>query len=176
MIIQCFLGLVSEFWGANQVYTTWFTCDYHVTPHYSQLLREWLMRCHAMAKWCVVMTITPSCPPQKAIPPSSSRRESVWYTSSAFWGTQDVACHVIIMITHCFGLATQQWLAIARCHMIITCKPHAVNLISAKQSMYQTLSLYIRVGSGTRLRFKFPHCSLDSCPDPTLNGGKGPNN
>ena len=32
----------------------------------------------------------------------------VWYISSAFWGTQDAACHVIVMTTHNFGMATHQ--------------------------------------------------------------------
>jgi hypothetical protein len=35
----------------------------------------------------------------------------VWYASSAFWGTQEVASHVIVMTTHRFGMATHQLLS-----------------------------------------------------------------
>ena len=30
-----------------------------------------------------------------------------------FWGTQDAACHVIVMTMHRFGMATHQWLSCA---------------------------------------------------------------
>jgi hypothetical protein len=36
--------------------------------------------------------------------PHPQKEERVWYTSSAFWGTQDAARHVIVMITHRFGI------------------------------------------------------------------------
>ena len=74
--IECFLGLVSEFWCANQIRAMWLTwhCDYLVTPLYSQLwiiiaVREnsWI-RCVAMPKWCVVTITwhaTSCCTPQK---------------------------------------------------------------------------------------------------------------
>ena len=41
--IKHFLGLVSEY---NQIHAMWLTCDYHVTPRYSQLLlRERAVNC-----------------------------------------------------------------------------------------------------------------------------------
>ena len=62
----------------------------------------------------------------------------VWYILIAFWGKQDAAYRVVGMTTHRFGMATHQplshtWLytAIGRYCMIITCKPHGVNLIGA---------------------------------------------
>ena len=39
------------------------------------------------------------------------KEERVWYTSSAFWGAQDAAGHVIVMTTHRIGMATHQRLS-----------------------------------------------------------------
>ena len=72
-------------------------------------------------------------------PPQRGRR--VWYTSRAFWGAQDVACHKIVMTTYRTIWAwqrinhshAQQYLAMADCHMIITSKPHGTNLIGASE-------------------------------------------
>ena len=33
------------------------------------------------------------------------------YTLSTFWGAQDAAYHMIVMITHCFGMAMHQRLS-----------------------------------------------------------------
>ena len=50
--------------------------------------------------WIIVMKSCSQTPP--------SRRERVWYTSSAFWGAQDAAYHVIDMTTHRFGMEMHQ--------------------------------------------------------------------
>ena len=39
------------------------------------------------------------------------KEERVWYTLSAFWAAQDAARHVIVMITHRFGMAMHQRLS-----------------------------------------------------------------
>ena len=40
--------------------------------------------------------------------PHHAHEERVWYTSSAFLGAQDAVCHVTVMTTHRFGIATHQ--------------------------------------------------------------------
>jgi hypothetical protein len=84
--------------------------------------------------------------------------ETVWYTSSIFWGTQDAARHVIVKTTHRFGTATHQLLsivAIAWCHVITwhesdwyyrTQKCH-ISKPQIQLSVYQTLSSF-GCGSG----------------------------
>ena len=60
---------ISEFCGANQSCTMWFTCDYHMILRYSQLLL--LMRAvDALLCQYVVMTVTwqaASCAPKKCL-------------------------------------------------------------------------------------------------------------
>ena len=61
-----------------------------------------------------------------SFPDPAINEERVWYTSSAFWGAQDVASYVIFMTGHHLDMATNQPLsctAYSGCHMIITCKP-----------------------------------------------------
>ena len=43
--------------------------------------------------------------------PHPQKEERVWYTSSAFWGAQDAAGHVIVMTTHRMPMATHQRLS-----------------------------------------------------------------
>ena len=58
-----------------------------------------------------------------------------------FLGTQDAAGHVIVVTTHCFGMATHQWLSSAATVGYsavshgITCKPHGMNLILARRCL-----------------------------------------
>ena len=63
-------------------------------------------------------------------------RERVWYTLSAHFlrhtGCSSLRdCHDNASLWHGNASYVQEYLAIAWCHMIITCKPHGVNLIGA---------------------------------------------
>ena len=47
--------------------------------------------------------------PNSLVPiPHPQKEERVWYTLSAFLGTQDAACHMTVMTMHRFGIATHQ--------------------------------------------------------------------
>ena len=52
--------------------------------------------------------------------------QRVWYTSSTSWGTQDAACHVIVMTTHRRAIVGHSAVSL---DIVVTCKPHGVNLI-----------------------------------------------
>ena len=63
--IEHFLGLVSEFCGANQIYAMWFTCDNHVTLCNSPLLLHVravdALSCQNDASSCQSHMLRPAC-------------------------------------------------------------------------------------------------------------------